>query len=151
MVNQGSDIEVTLRLSDIERVVRDAKIKEIVANCESQGKDLGACTEDAVLERLIDLFSEEAAPITPEPMALWVDAGPADACRPCALPIAIQWYKEELEAHGQGTLATGLERIALAEDPLTTAQELDRLKAVVAPNVKLRLLDFDAATQANTP
>ena len=152
MTNQGSDIEVTLRVSDIERVVRDAKIQEIVADCQAQGKAIGPCTEDAVLERLIDLFSEEgAAPFTPEPMAAWVDGGPAEACRPCALPVAIQWYKEELETEGQRALATGLEAIALAEDPLTTALEMDRLKAVVAPNVKLRLLDFDAATQANTP
>ena len=151
MTNQGSDIEVTLRVSDIERVVRDAKIQDIVANCQAQGKAIGPCTEDAVLERLIDLFSEEASPLTPEPMALWVEAGPADACRPCALPIAIQWYKEELEAEGQSVLATSLERIALAEDPLTTAQEMDRLKGVVAPKLKLRLLDFDAAIQANSP
>ena len=151
MTNQGSNIEVTLRVSDIERVVRDAKIQDIVANCQAEGKPIGPCTEDAVLERLIDLFSEEASPLTPEPMALWVGAGPTDACRPCALPIAIQWYKEELEAEGQSVLATSLERIALAEDPLTTAQEMDRLKGVVAPKLKLRLLDFDAATQANTP
>ena len=151
MTNQGSDIEVTLRVSDIERVVRDAKIQEIVANCQAQGKPVGPCTEDAVLERLIDLFSEAGEPFTTEPMAAWIDGGPADACRPCALPIAIQWYTEELQTQGQNELAAGLERIALAEDPLTTAHELDRLKAVVAPNVKLRLLDFDAATQANTP
>ena len=147
----GSDIEVTLRLSDIERVVKDAKIKDIIKDCEVQGGNLGACAEDAILERLIDLFSEESAPFTPESMATWVNGGPADACRPCALPVAIQWYKEELETEGQGALATSLETIALAEDPLTTAREMDRLKAVVAPNVKLRLLDFDAATQANTP
>lgn len=150
MNNQGSDIEVTLKVSDIERVVKDAKIKEIVETCQTQGKDIGACTEDAVLERLIDLFSEEGPPLTPDPMTVWVNGGPADACRPCALPVAIQWYKEELEAEGQSGLASGLEAIALAEDPLTTAQEMDRLKEVVAPKLKLRLLDFDATTQANT-
>lgn len=151
MTTQGSDIEVTLKVSDIERVVKDAKIREIVANCQTQGGNLGACTEDAVLERLIDLFSEEGAPFTPEPMAAWVNAGPADACRPCALPVAIQWYKEELQTEGQGALAAGLEAIALVEDPLTTAKELDRVKGVVGPKLKLRLLDFDAATQANSP
>ena len=150
-MQNSPDIEITLNLSDVERVVKDSKIRQIVENCQTQGKDVGACTEDAVLERLIDLFSEEAAPFTPEPMATWVNAGPADACRPCALPIAIQWYKEELETEGQNALATGLEQIALAEDALTTAQEMDRLKGVVPPKLKLRLLDFDAATQANTP
>ena len=152
MQNQGSDIEVTLKVSDIERVVRDAKIRQIVEDCQTQGKDIGACTEDAVLERLVDLFSEEgAAPFTPASMATWVNGGPADACRPCAMPVAIQWYKEELETEGQSALAISLEQIALAEDPLTTAQEMDRLKGVVAPKLKLRLLDFDAAIQANSP
>jgi hypothetical protein len=150
-MQNSNDIEVTLKVSDIERVVKDAKIKEIVEDCRLQGKDIGACTEDAVLERLVDLFSEDGPPLKAEPMATWVNEGPADACRPCALPVAIQWYKEELEAEGQSSLATSLEAIALAEDPLTTAQEMDRLKNVVGPKLKLRLLDFDATTQANTP
>ena len=150
MNNQDSDIEVTLKVSDIERVVRDAGIKEIIKECETQGTEVGACAEDRILERLVDLFSEEGDPLTAEPMAVWVNGGPADACRPCALPVAIQWYKEELEADGQRALASGLEAIALAEDPLTTAREMDRLKEVVQPKLKLRLLDFDATTQANT-
>lgn len=151
MSNQGIDIEVTLKVSDIERVVRDAGIKEIIKDCELEGKDVGACAEGAILERLVDLFSEEEATFTPELMADWVNKGPADACRPCALPVAIQWYREELALEGQPDLAANLEKVALAEDPLTTARELDRLKVVVAPKLKLRLLDFDAATQANTP
>ena len=151
MSSQGSDIEVTLKVSDIERVVRDAGIKQIIKDCEVQGKDVGLCAEGAILERLIDLFSEEGPAFTPALMADWVNKGPTDACRPCALPVAIQWYKEELETEGQTGLAANLERVALSEDPLTTARELDRLKEIVAPKLKLRLLDFDAATQANTP
>lgn len=149
-------IEVTIKVTDLERIVKDARVKEIVEQCSLKGADLGACVEVALLDRLVEIFSEEGQPgvnpeAPPKPMQDWVTVGPADGCRPCALPVALQWYKDELTTEGQSELAAQLEQVGTSEDPLTTAKEMDRIKDVVTPKTRGRLLEFDATTQANTP
>ena len=147
----SDEIEVQLPVKDIQRIVKDAKVREIVAKCEqTEPGRIGECVEGELLDRLVQMFSEDATPVS---MERWVaeDPDPARAdCRPCALPVTIQWYSGELKARGLETLAKKLEETALTTDPLTSAKELDNIKAVVDGDTRKRLLDFDAATQANS-
>ena len=144
-------IEVTLSLIDIQRVVKDAGVRQIIEQCALTGEQLGACVEDRLLERLVQLFSEAEPPLIPIPLADWVVAGPADGCRPCALPITIGWYRDALKERGYGDVAEQLEKAATHEDPLTTAKRMDTIKATVRPEVRRHLIDLDAAVQANSP
>lgn len=152
-------LSVTLSVQDIEKVVRDIRIKEIIAECEvKEPGNIGACAEGELLERLIDIFDREE-PDREEPdykpvkMADWIKSDPDpdgnENCRSCALPVTLQWYRDELRTMNRNDLATRLEGIGLSANPLTVAQELDSIKDVVGAKERARLLDFDAATQVN--
>ena len=151
-----NDIEVTLSVQDIEKVVRDVRIKEIIAECEiKEPGNIGACTEDRLLDRLMDIFDrEEQDPnFKLTSMADWINNDPDpnnnENCRPCALPVTLAWYRDELKNTGRNDLATRLTEISLSANPLTVAQELDSIKSSVGAKERARLLDFDAATQVN--
>lgn len=153
MVEKSEGFSAMLSVQDIERVVKDVRIKEIIAECElKETGNIGGCAEGELLERLIDIFDHEE-PLQPIPMADWIKTDPhpdgSEICRPCALPITVRWYKDELESMGRKDLATRLEGISLSANPLTTAQELDTIKNTVGAKERARLLDFDAATQVN--
>ena len=52
-------IEVTLTLSDMKKVIDDGKVKELVQLCgETEPGNVGACVEDALMDRLTEIFSE---------------------------------------------------------------------------------------------
>ena len=161
VANNELGVEVTLSLSDMKKVLGDGKIKELVEQCAetaSGSGDVGSCVEDALLERLTEMFEEpneesNEEPLQPVPMADWIknDPNPGDdeICRPCALPITVRWYRDELTNIGRKDLAARLVEIGLGANPLTTAEELDNIKNVVGAKERARLLDFDAATQVN--
>lgn len=150
-------LSVTLSVQDIEKVVRNVRIKEIIAECEiKEPGNIGACAEDELLERLMDIFDpdeQEGSDFVPVKMADWIKSDPDpdgnETCRSCALPVTLQWYRDELKNMNRSDLATRLERISLSANPLTVAQELDTIKDVVGAKGRARLLDFDAATQVN--
>ena len=147
-------LSVTLSVQDIEKVVRDVRIKEIIAECEiKEPSNIGGCAEGKLLDRLVEIFDDGEPDFKPAKMADWIktDPNPEDGeiCRPCALPITVRWYKDELVKLGRKDLATKLEGIGLSANPLTLAQELDTIKDVVGAKERARLLDFDAATQVN--
>lgn len=148
------NIEISLPLSDIERVVRDPKIRDLVDSCAANEPGrVGECVQDLLLERLIELYTEDEPELLP--MKNWIadDPDPSDEenCRPCALPVTITWYADELKERGRADLADELERTGVALPPLTVAEEMDRIKAIVEPETRARLEDFDKATQVNSP
>ena len=154
MQQRKDEIEFTLPLRDIEKIVKDSRIKELISECERDSPgEIGGCVEDKLLDRLVEIFSEEEEIITPIPMKEWVESDPnpddGEACRPCALPVTLQWYAEELRANGEERLAKNLENTGLTEDPLTTAEEMDNIKDAVGAKLRERLLELDATTQAN--
>ena len=147
---------LTLASKDIERIVRDAKVREIVEQCSTQEAGrIGECVEAGLLDRLIELFAqdEDGLVLVPVSMQKWIETDPnpedSDKCRTCALPVTIQWYRDELKLRNQSELAKRIESIGLSANPLTAAKELDNIKLAVDEETRKRLLDFDAATQAN--
>ena len=147
---------LTLASKDIERIVRDAKVREIVEQCSIQEAGrIGECVEAGLLDRLIELFAqdEDGLVLVPVSMQEWIETDPnpedSDKCRPCALPVTIGWYMNELESRKRFDLARKIERVGLSANPLTAAKELDSIKSAVDEETRNRLLDFDAATQAN--
>ena len=147
-------LNITLSVQDIEKVVRDVRIKEIIAECElKEPGNIGMCAEDKLLERLIDIFDHEEPDFKPVKMADWIKTDPDpngdENCRSCAIPVTVAWYRDELKNMKRNDLAARLEEIGLNANPLTTAQELDNIKDVVGAKERERLLDFDAATQVN--
>ena len=157
VANNELGVEVTLTLTDMKKVLSDGKVKEIVEQCEETASGTGevaSCVEDALLERLTEMFSESSEEIIqPILMVDWIknDPNPEDGeiCRPCALPITVRWYRDELKKMNRNDLATRLEGIGLGANPLTMAEELDNIKSSVGAKERARLLDFDAATQVN--
>ena len=82
----------------------------------------------------------------------WLQAeDPDTTCKPCVLPVALQWYVETLDENGLAEMARGLETSAKSPtiDPLTLAQELDTIKARVDPNLRNRLRELDCTLQVN--
>lgn len=155
------EIQVTLSVKDIEKIVRDSKVKELVEECAiNEPGRIGECAETLLLDRLVEIFSEESQDSESheekksESMEDWIKNDPdpdsPDQCRPCALPIALAWYKEELKEQGRDDLAEELKNTGLSSDHLTTAKEMDNIKDAVDTKLKERLLEFDATTQANT-
>ena len=150
----ANDVEFTLPVQDIERIVKDARIKEIIAECNVTAPGhIGECAEEKLLERLLDMFGNDEPDYNPVSMSEWIKSDPnpdgGETCRPCALPITVQWYRDELKNMNRNDLATRLEGIGLSANPLTVAQELDTIKDIVGAKERARLLDFDAATQVN--
>ena len=76
----------------------------------------------------------------------WLD-GDTSYCRPCIMPVPIDWYQQELRERGQGDLADELERARMTEDPATVAQVMDSIKEKVNHDTRYRLMEFDCYTQ----
>lgn len=168
--------EITLPLSEIQSVLEDPEIRELIDSCalNSPG-NVGACVQEELLDLLMKKFDPDAAAEAPgmrgqvytdidtsgEPdvvpgslgMAQWLreDTNPPDSelCRPCALPITLGWYTETLKDAGLEDLSKELRDKGENEAPLTVAESMDRIKSIVSDDVKQRLEEHDATTQAN--
>ncbi|MEM2905028.1 MAG: hypothetical protein QW587_04735 [Candidatus Bathyarchaeia archaeon] len=85
-------------------------------------------------------------------MSNWIKEGGQKICRPCVLPILIQWYQSELTESGREHLARRLSKLVDKADlaPEEVAEELDRIKETVDDaSLKLRLREFDCTIQAS--
>lgn len=166
--------EVTLPLSELQSVIEDPDIRALIDSCaiKSPGS-VGACVQEELLDLLVKKFGGEPADLDlrgeiytdidtsgdPEvapgsvSMTEWIkdDPNPEDSenCRPCALPITVGWYVEDLDAAGEEHLSAELRDAGAKEAPLTVAETMDRIKAIVSGDVKERLEEHDATTQAN--
>lgn len=153
--------DITLSLSDVEKVLRDPEIRDLIDTCaiDSPG-NIGVCVQDLLLDRLMTMFTPEEELAAQEgdvldamSLVAWLESDPnpddLENCRPCALPVTLRWYSDYLRENGQPQLAYTLERKGLQDDPLTWVKEMDRIKSIVAPELRDRLLDFDKSTQAN--
>ncbi len=166
--------EVTLPLSELLSVIQDPEIQGLIDTCavNSPG-NIGACVSEQLLEVLVKKFGGDPADldlrgeiytdidtsgdpdVTPGSVSMteWIkdDPDPEDSenCRPCALPITVGWYVEELDAAGEEHLSAELRDAGAKEAPLTVAETMDRIKAIVSGDVKERLEEHDATTQAN--
>ena len=112
---------------------------------------IGECVQDELLGRLVEMFSPP--PAGTAGMTDWIQADPnpddPDECRPCALPITLTWYLSELKETGNPELAASLASKGGDGTPLDVAAEMDRIKTVVPSELRERLAEFDATTQAN--
>jgi hypothetical protein len=153
--------DITLSLGDVEKVLRDPELRDLIDSCAlDQPGSIGVCVQDLLLDRLVTMFTPdeelEAQPgdVTDAmPLVDWLENDPnpddLENCRPCALPVTLRWYSDYLRENGLPQLAIGLERKGLQDQPLTWVKEMDRIKSIVDPDVRERLLDFDKSTQAN--
>jgi len=140
------DVEISIPLSELEQLLRDQEFRDLVDSCNGEG----SCVAEALLERLVERYS----PIQPSSMEEWIATDPneddPENCRPCRIPIVVQWYCDELTEADLPAEAEELEQVALNDDPLTVAAKLDTIKASVSGQLKDRLAEFDATTQANS-
>ena len=176
MMNEDPNFEaeITLPLSELQSVMEDPAIRELIDSCaiNSPG-NIGACVQEEILDVLVKKFGGDPVDLglgaevytdidtSGEPdvvpgslgMAKWVEDDPnppdSDECRPCALPITVQWYRDTLNEAGRGDLSSELVRIGETKAPLTVAETMDRIKTIVSDDVKQRLEEHDATTQAN--
>lgn len=143
--------QVSLSLEELQRAINDPEVAALIESCAiSAPGQIGSCAQEALLKRLVEVFGGEAQFVS---MTDWVrqDPNPDDPiqCRPCAIPVTLQWYRDHLAEQGYSELSDALQRKGLGDSPLTVVEEMDRIKAVVSDEVRERLLDFDRATQAN--
>jgi len=139
-------------IDEIRKVVRDTRIKDIIAQCGiDEPGSIGECVETQLIERLVEAFAEPA--LVPVTMQEWIETDPTpdddETCRPCALPITLRWYVDVLREQGHDDLSAELEKVGLSEDPLTVAVEMDKIKLEVDTELHNRLVEFDATTQIN--
>lgn len=149
-MTQRFEPSLELSLSDLGKVMNDPIVREIIKGC-SLDSSPADCIKGPLLDRVIEMFAPAPASQPLLTMEKWVETGDpsADSCRPCALPVTLQWYAEELEKNGLSDLSAQIKDIGLTADPLTLAREMDRVKATVEPGLRSRLLDFDQAIQVN--
>jgi hypothetical protein len=166
--------EVTLPLSELQSVIEDPEIRALIDSCaiKSPGS-IGACVQEELLDVLVKKFGGDPADLAmrgevytdinmsgepdvvpgSEGMAAWIrdDPNPPDSelCRPCALPVTVQWYVDTLEEAELHDLSRELRDVGEDQAPLTVAETLDSIKANVSDDVKQRLEEHDATTQAN--
>jgi hypothetical protein len=81
-----------------------------------------------------------------QPMEQWVKEG-SDFCRPCILPVTIDWYRQELTERGHLELVEEIDKARMSEDPDATCRAMDAIKDRVPIDLKYRLLEFDCSTQ----
>ena len=80
------------------------------------------------------------------PMKQWVEED-TELCRPCIMPVTIDWYHQELEKKGHHDLAEELTELRMTEDTVAVAELLDRIKETVPLDTRHQLMEFDCATQ----
>jgi hypothetical protein len=81
----------------------------------------------------------------------WVNQEGDVTCKPCVLPIALGWYADALEEHGEAARAAELRQIMEGPDipVLQLAQQLDRIKAEVTGGLRTYLKEMDCTLQLN--
>ncbi len=81
----------------------------------------------------------------------WVNQADDLTCKPCVLPIALGWYADALEQHGEPTRAAELREVMNGPDipVLQLAQQLDRIKAEVTGGLRTYLKEMDCTLQLN--
>lgn len=88
------------------------------------------------------------------PMKQWIEETPQTdpSCRPCILGPVSHWYSTELRQAGHLDLIARLEDLASGEGltPSQLAEELDKIKEEVPPEVRGRLREFDCSAQVNS-
>ena len=81
-----------------------------------------------------------------QPMEKWIE-GDTNFCRPCILPVTIDWYRQELNERGHQELVEEIDKARMAEDPEATCKVMDAIKDKVPVDLKYRLMEFDCSTQ----
>ena len=85
-----------------------------------------------------------------KPMADWVKEK-GESCRPCVIPVTMEWYHSELKERHEDALAAQVEAAQDSEDIEVVGRVLDEIKAKASPELRDRLLEFDCATQQLKP
>ena len=94
----------------------------------------------------LKLLEDGLAPECPRlPMAEFLEQHP-EVCQPCIVAPASQWYHDELNERGQRDLADKVEQLATG-GVMEIAKLLDEIKGRVDESTRLRLKEFDCATQ----
>ena len=73
--------------------------------------------------------------------------GDTNFCRPCILPVTIDWYRQDLIEWGHQELVEEIDKARLTEDPDATCKVMDAIKGKVPVDLKYRLMEFDCSTQ----
>lgn len=81
-----------------------------------------------------------------KPMSKWLEED-TSYCRPCILPVTIDWYHQELNKRGYPELAQELDNVRMTLDSTATCELMDKLKDKLPLEVRHQLLEFDCATQ----
>lgn len=79
-------------------------------------------------------------------MEEWIE-GDTNFCRPCILPVTIDWYRQELSERGHQELVEEIDKARMTEDPDATCKVMDGIKDKVPVDLKYRLMEFDCSTQ----
>jgi len=81
-----------------------------------------------------------------QPLGTWIK-GDTTFCRPCILPVTIDWYRQELAERGQQDLVEEIDKARMTEDPEATCKAMDAIKDRVPVDLRYRLMEFDCSTQ----
>jgi len=81
-----------------------------------------------------------------QPMEEWIE-GDTNFCRPCILPVTIDWYRQELSERGHQELVEEIDKARMTEDPDATCKVMDAIKDRVPVDLRYRLMEFDCLTQ----
>jgi len=84
-------------------------------------------------------------------LKIWIKEKNQKICRPCTLPILVQWYTSELKEVGKEDVGKNLVVLTEKENvtPDEVAEELDNIKEKVDGPLKARLKEFDCTIQIN--
>ena len=81
-----------------------------------------------------------------ESMEQWISED-TKFCRPCVLPVTIDWYRQELTERGHIELVEELDKARMTEDPDATCKAMDAIKERLPVDLRYRLMEFDCSTQ----
>jgi len=81
-----------------------------------------------------------------ESMEQWISED-TKFCRPCVLPVTIDWYRQELTERGHIELVEELDKARMTEDPDATCRVMDAIKERLPVDLRYRLMEFDCSTQ----
>jgi len=79
-------------------------------------------------------------------MEQWIK-GDTTFCRPCVLPVTIDWYRQELNERGHPELVEEIDKARMTEDPDATCRVMDAIKERLPVDLRYRLMEFDCSTQ----
>lgn len=81
-----------------------------------------------------------------QPLEVWIK-GDTTFCRPCILPVTIDWYRQELIERGHPELVEEIDKARMSEDPDAACRAMDAVKDRVPVDLRYRLMEFDCSTQ----